>query len=86
MRRPVYDRRFVVRFNQIGALKGAKRRPTLKKNTIARKGARTAFTRREVLDASPKRTIGVDLGDQDSHYCILDRQGDVLSEGVVRNP
>ena len=30
------------------------------------------------------RTIGVDLGDQMSHYCILDEQGNVVSEGTLR--
>jgi len=68
MRRPAYDRRIVVRFNQIDARKGAKRRPALRKNTIVRKSAKTAITR-DALDtpAAPKRTIGVDLGDQESH-------------------
>jgi len=33
---------------------------------------------------SPKITIGIDLGDQKSHYCILDPEGEVLSEGTVR--
>ena len=30
------------------------------------------------------RTVGIDLGDQTSHYCVLDEQGDVTSEGTVR--
>jgi transposase len=30
------------------------------------------------------RTVGIDLGDQMSHYCILDEQGDVVSEGTLR--
>ena len=33
---------------------------------------------------SPRRTVGIDLGDQTSHYCILDEQGDVISEGTMR--
>ena len=28
-------------------------------------------------------TIGVDLGDRSSRYCILDEQGEVISEGSV---
>jgi transposase len=28
-----------------------------------------------------KLTVGIDLGDRSSRYCILDEQGDVLSEG-----
>ena len=30
------------------------------------------------------RTVGIDLGDQTSHYCILDEQGDIVSEGTLR--
>lgn len=33
---------------------------------------------------SLRKTVGVDLGDQKSHWCILDAQGDVVSEGTVR--
>ena len=29
-------------------------------------------------------TVGVDLGDQWSHYCILDLEGERLAEGQVR--
>jgi hypothetical protein len=31
-----------------------------------------------------KQTIGIDLGDRNSAYCVLDPEGDVLSEGTVR--
>jgi len=30
-----------------------------------------------------KLTVGIDLGDRSSRYCILDEQGEVLSEGSV---
>ena len=30
------------------------------------------------------RTVGIDLGDRMSHYCILDEQGDLVSEGTLR--
>jgi transposase len=30
------------------------------------------------------RTVGIDLGDQMSHYCVLDEQGDIVSEGMLR--
>jgi len=29
-------------------------------------------------------TIGIDLGDENSAYCVLDAEGEVLSEGIVR--
>jgi transposase len=31
--------------------------------------------------AAKKLTVGIDLGDRSSRYCILDEQGDMLSEG-----
>ncbi|HMA54962.1 MAG TPA: IS110 family transposase [Acidobacteriota bacterium] len=31
--------------------------------------------------SSPKVTIGLDLGDRESHYCILDSEGTVIEEG-----
>ena len=32
-------------------------------------------------------TIGIDLGDRYSHYCVLDREGEVLEEGrLTTNP
>ena len=30
-------------------------------------------------------TVGIDLGDKVSRYCILDPDGDVVEEGVFRN-
>lgn len=30
------------------------------------------------------RTVGIDLGDRMSHYCILDEQGEVVAEGTLR--
>ena len=30
-----------------------------------------------------KRTIGLDLGDRSSHYCLLDEQGEVIEEGSL---
>jgi len=32
----------------------------------------------------PDRTVGVDLGDRFSHYCVLNRDGEVMEEGRVR--
>ncbi len=34
---------------------------------------------------TPVRTIGIDLGDRESSYCILDQDGKVIDEGVVLN-
>jgi hypothetical protein len=31
-------------------------------------------------------TVGVDLGDQGSHYCILGLEGETLAEGQLRSP
>src|SRR5258708_32293771 len=31
-------------------------------------------------------TVGVDLGDQWSNYCILDLEGETLAEGRLRTP
>ncbi len=30
-----------------------------------------------------KLTIGIDLGDRYSHYCVLDKGGEVLEEGPM---
>ena len=34
-------------------------------------------------ETTGKRTIGLDLGDRSSRYCLLDEQGDVIQEGSV---
>lgn len=36
------------------------------------------------LTASSKLTIGVDLGDKYSHYCVLDPEGEVTEQGRLR--
>ena len=33
-----------------------------------------------------KLTIGMDLGDRTSRYCVLDQDGEVLFEGVLQQP
>jgi len=40
----------------------------------------SAVTRKR---ANRKLTVGIDLGDRSSRYCILDEQGEVLAEGSV---
>ena len=42
------------------------------------------FYSRELSPNLDRLTVGVDLGDQWSHYCILDLQGETLSEGRLR--
>jgi transposase len=61
----------------------------LKKNSTSnaapqRKQKRPASSKKPTAKTSTKRTIGVDLGDQNSAYCVLDAEGDVLSEGTAR--
>ena len=31
---------------------------------------------------SEKNTIGIDIGEQWSHYCVLDAEGEVIEEGT----
>ena len=33
----------------------------------------------------PEETIGIDLGDKMSRYCIVNREGEVIEEGSFRN-
>jgi len=73
----------VCSFKSINALTGAKRRLALKKNTKTTRPRENA-AQKTATTMSPRRTVGIDLGDQTSHYCILDEQGDVVSEGTVR--
>src|ERR1700682_5818398 len=49
------------------------RRPAVKKIS-------TVATNRNEIFKEPKRTIGLDLGDRSSHYCILDEAGNVILE------
>jgi hypothetical protein len=73
----------VCSFKSINALTGAKRRLALKKNSKTMRPRKNA-TQKTATTLSPRRTVGIDLGDQTSHYCILDEQGEVVSEGTVR--
>ena len=40
----------------------------------------TVTANRDKIFKQPKRTIGLDLGDRTSHYCILDEAGNVILE------
>lgn len=44
----------------------------------------TRATKGATAKAKSIRTIGIDLGDQTSHYCILDANGEIVSEGTMR--
>lgn len=56
----------------------------MKKNTIAKK-TREATDRKRLrkLAMKEKLTIGIDLGDRSSRYCMVDEGGDMVSEGAV---
>src|SRR6476646_1507821 len=58
--------------------RSAKRRPAMKKNSTVRQSPKRAAARQ----AGPI-TIGMDLGDKTSRYCVLAANGEVLSEGSV---
>lgn len=53
----------------------------MKKDTTAKKNAKKALTKQIRQQASKQRlTIGLDLGDRSSRYCILDEAGNKISE------
>src|SRR5712692_603448 len=56
-----------------------KRRPAMKKNNTVTKSPR----RREINRPTGRITIGMDLGDKISRYCMLDGSGEVVKEGGV---
>jgi len=72
----------VCSFRSINALTGAKRRLALKKNSNTMRPRKSVA--QKISTPLSTRTVGIDLGDQTSHYCVLDEQGDVISEGTVR--
>jgi transposase len=60
----------------------------MKKHTIAKKIAKHAQAKKQKKQnvrrsAKGKLTIGIDLGDQTSRYCILDEAGEIVSEDKV---
>src|ERR1035438_4725259 len=73
MRRPVPRRDALS--SQWLRTRSAKRRPAMKQNiTVQRSPRRRAASSRGPI------TIGLDLGDRSSRYCLLDGQGDVVQE------
>src|SRR3989449_5876198 len=59
--------------NDRRARSAMERRPAVKKIS-------TVATNRNKIFKEPKLTIGLDLGDRASHYCILDEAGNVILE------
>jgi transposase len=60
----------------------------MKKNTTAKKSPQKALSNRKKdqireVAAKQRLTIGLDLGDRTSRYCILDEAGVVVSEGQL---
>src|SRR5712692_10444398 len=55
-----------------------KRRPAMKKNSTSSQSPKRAVARQE-----GPITIGMDLGDKTSRYCVLGRNGEMLLEGSV---
>src|SRR5712692_9086978 len=72
MRRPVSAG--CIKLPRIDALEGAKkRRPAMKKTSTVRVNGNMIFK-------GHKLTIGLDLGDRWSYYCVLDEAGEILLE------
>jgi Transposase len=86
MRRPVYDRSLASTKSTHSKCK--QRRPALKRHSTSKAGRpkqkRPAASNKATAKTAAKQTIGIDLGDQNSAYCVLDAEGDVLSEGTLR--
>jgi hypothetical protein len=61
----------------INALEVQKGRPAMKQNTTELENPRRRVVRK---NKQRELTIGVDLGDKTSRYCVLDREGNVLFE------
>src|SRR6202043_884550 len=77
MRRPVSGRD-AVRSQVIDVLKAQiKRRPAMKKVS-------TAAAKQSKNFSQPKLTIGLDLGDRNSWYCVVDEAGQIQLEQRVR--
>ncbi|MBI1790002.1 MAG: hypothetical protein HYR60_20925, partial [Acidobacteria bacterium] len=59
----------------------------MKKHTMAKKSQRekTKKDRKRVHQMAGKQrlTVGLDLGDRNSHYCILDEAGEVVGESSL---
>jgi transposase len=86
MRRPVYDRS-LGSVNQFKRTRSAIKETGMKKNSSSSarpKQKGPAESKKTSVKTTTKLTVGIDLGDTQSNYCILDAEGDVLSEGTIR--
>ena len=56
------------------------RRPTMKKRSSSQKSQKPTVKNKGTKE---RVTIGMDLGDKTSPYCMLSREGEILREGQV---
>jgi len=57
----------------------------MKKNTIAKRSPLSRGKRKQIREVAAKQklTVGLDVGDRNSRYCILDEAGVMVSEGQL---
>ena len=62
----------------------------MKKNTTAKKSSKVLSKGKQThirqVSANQLLTVGLDLGDRTSRYCVLGEAGEVVSEDQVRPP
>src|SRR5690348_3833146 len=63
--------------------RSAKGRPAMKKHSKKRAQSPRGGSKQKVSAANRSLTIGMDLGDKTSRYCVLDQENAVVKEGVV---
>src|SRR6266702_1982064 len=92
LQRPVELAR-LIRWDEKAGLHGMRYAPSNRRARGARerrpavKKISTVATNRNAIFKEPKLTIGLDLGDRSSHYCILDEAGKVILEhGLPTTP
>src|SRR5437660_7807784 len=85
----------VERYSVHSALKRCNRRPAMKKNskqtasveTVKKNSQGTTnveTTQANRWEEKPKVTVGLDLGDRYSYYCMLNEEGEVFEEGRIQ--
>src|SRR5260370_40423761 len=81
-----------IRWDEKAGLRGMRYAPSNRRARGARerrpavKKISTVATNRNEIFKEPKLTIGLDLGDRSSHYCILDEAGEgILVTNVMSN-